>query len=831
MLIKRVSIEQFGKLKKQTFEFQDGINVIQGDNEAGKSTLQTYILSMFYGARTSRKFNLDIRRKYIPYHENHSFGTMEITLENQNLLVERKISGKRKEDLFRIYDRDTFEQAPYSENLGKDLLDVELEEFIKTLYISQNGTKFLNEKDEGLSTKLTNLLESGDEEVSFTKAMMTLDKEMKLIKGARKTGKLDEIYQELSKLHLSLEQAKSMQKRKSESQRILAGLEEEEAQIQRKKEEIRILKDRIHLYEVKNEFLRIRRNLQELKAIKEQKSTSFTLPEDEEMKEIREKERKLRDLTEDLMLLEDELKGLKRRKIEVDMRLEPFRGYEEIGREAILTMVRLQGEELLLEEKLKYFRTDSTFNRNLLERREELSRLLKNYQKHLTGLKSRKPSLMIASLAILLTAFVVQSITDNLWAAAGVGGGSLMIFLLRGPLEKKRIAHHLRQVDSIEDAIRSISAELQMNPDEVIRSKRIIDKMPRDKERLQLVRRQEEVEQYKYRVFQLTNAKTVEELLKGEEEYRYLLYEEKEIGKEILKTEKEIQSRSELKENLFAAYKARITEIGFREEEHDPYGFPDLLDLEIMRLQELSNKESGLQYALKGLIGDREEKEVQQELDAMESLGITEDLDLEALETRERDLSDRLAKMEEKSSKVRLEMREMSFTEPLQIEDAILSLLEEEKMLKRRYEVLELTRSLMKDSYEKLRKEFTGTLNEKVTAIYKEITGKERTIKVSELFSMNYQESGMLWEDTFLSHGSMDQLYLSLRIAMADLIYAGRKVPLILDEAFSSYDEERLRKTLHYLMKCTDRFQIFLFTCHKREVEMLKENAHIHIIE
>ena len=389
MLIKRVSIEQFGKLKKQTFEFQDGINVIQGDNEAGKSTLQTYILSMFYGARTSRKFNLDIRRKYIPYHENHSFGTMEITLENQNLLVERKISGKRKEDLFRIYDRDTFEQAPYSENLGKDLLDVELEEFIKTLYISQNGTKFLNEKDEGLSTKLTNLLESGDEEVSFTKAMMTLDKEMKLIKGARKTGKLDEIYQELSKLHLSLEQAKSMQKRKSESQRILAGLEEEEAQIRRKKEEIRILKDRIHLYEVKNEFLRIRRNLQELKAIKEQKSTSFTLPEDEELKEIREKERKLRDLTEDLMLLEDELKGLKRRKIEVDMSLEPFRGYEEIGREAILTMVRLQGEELLLEEKLKYFRTDSTFNRNLLERREELSRLLKNYQKHLTGLKSR----------------------------------------------------------------------------------------------------------------------------------------------------------------------------------------------------------------------------------------------------------------------------------------------------------------------------------------------------------------------------------------------------------------------------------------------------------
>lgn len=71
----------------------------------------------------------------------------------------------------------------------------------------------------------------------------------------------------------------------------------------------------------------------------------------------------------------------------------------------------------------------------------------------------------------------------------------------------------------------------------------------------------------------------------------------------------------------------------------------------------------------------------------------------------------------------------------------------------------------------------------------------------------------------------MEQLYLSLRIAMADLIYNGRKVPLILDEAFSSYDEERLKKTLLFLQKYTDRYQIFIFTCHKREMDILKENA------
>src|SRR5690606_311025 len=125
-------------------------------------------------------------------------GTMEISDGDQNLIIERKISGKKKDDLFRIYDKDTYDQAAYSENLGKDIFDVELEEFIKTLYISQNGTRFQSEKEEALSTKLTKLLESGDEEVSFTKAMSTLDREMKLIKGARKNGKLDQLYQELS---------------------------------------------------------------------------------------------------------------------------------------------------------------------------------------------------------------------------------------------------------------------------------------------------------------------------------------------------------------------------------------------------------------------------------------------------------------------------------------------------------------------------------------------------------------------------------------------------------------------------------------------------------
>lgn len=827
MLIKSVYIEQFGKLKKRTFVFQDGINVIQGKNEVGKSTLQNFILSSFYGARTSRRNNMDTRKKYIPYGKNYSFGTMEISDRDQNLIVERKISGKRKDDLFRIYDKDTYDQAPFSENLGKDFFDVELEEFIKTLYISQNGTKFLNEKDEALSTKLTNLLESGDEEVSFTKAMNTLDKEMKLVKGSRKNGRLDQLYQELSDLHLSLEQSSSSQKKMMEMEEKLRRLEEESLEKKAKRTEIQILKDRIHLYQVKDEFLRIRKSLEELQSLKEEKKSRFIIADHKELKKIREKEMKLRDLEEDFVLLYDHLEGMKRQKVEIDMSLEPFKGYEEIGRDSILNMVRLQGEEMLIEEKLKYFKQDSSLNKNLLERREELSRLLKTYEKHLMGLKPKRQIIYITSASLLLTAFLYHALTDNLLISGIIGTLSFLMFYTGKYLEKMRVTYHLNKVDPIEDDIRTMAKELQMDPNEVIRSKRLIDKMPRDKELIQLKKRYDEILNFKNKVLHLTNNRTIEGLLKGESEYHLLLEKAKEIEKEIQLNEKELHSKSVLKEDVLRTYKEMITKIGYKDELHDLSDFLDLYDLEVLRLNELSNKETGLMYALKGLIGERSESEVLKELDALSSLGITDDLDLKTLEEKERDLTNREHEIIEDTGALKLEMKELDYIEPLLIEDSILNLQSEEIRLKRRYEIMELTRSVMKESYEKLRKEFTSTLNEKVTSIYKEITGTDRTIKVNEIFSMNYQESGMLWNDAFLSHGSMEQLYLSLRLAMADLIYKNGKVPLILDEAFSSYDEERLKRVLTYLQKCTDRYQIFIFTCHSREAEILEENASI----
>lgn len=72
-----------------------------------------------------------------------------------------------------------------------------------------------------------------------------------------------------------------------------------------------------------------------------------------------------------------------------------------------------------------------------------------------------------------------------------------------------------------------------------------------------------------------------------------------------------------------------------------------------------------------------------------------------------------------------------------------------------------------------------------------------------------------------VSSGTMDQVYLALRLATARLFQGEEdKLPLILDDSFVLYDEDRLRSALQWLSR-TYRGQILMFTCHQREARIL----------
>ncbi len=73
-----------------------------------------------------------------------------------------------------------------------------------------------------------------------------------------------------------------------------------------------------------------------------------------------------------------------------------------------------------------------------------------------------------------------------------------------------------------------------------------------------------------------------------------------------------------------------------------------------------------------------------------------------------------------------------------------------------------------------------------------------------------------------LSTGCVDQIYLALRIGLQDLFLGEESMPLMFDDAFVYFDEKRLERLLLYL-KDLGR-QVFIFTCHKRELRILEKH-------
>ncbi|NLV85778.1 MAG: AAA family ATPase [Clostridiales bacterium] len=87
-------------------------------------------------------------------------------------------------------------------------------------------------------------------------------------------------------------------------------------------------------------------------------------------------------------------------------------------------------------------------------------------------------------------------------------------------------------------------------------------------------------------------------------------------------------------------------------------------------------------------------------------------------------------------------------------------------------------------------------------------------------------------EATFLSAGAIDQLYLSIRLAICELALPPEKsCPIILDDALVNFDDIRARAALNVLQNLAKERQIILFSCHRREAEMAAGYENVRIID
>uniref|UniRef100_UPI003569870E ATP-binding protein n=1 Tax=Paenibacillus sp. TaxID=58172 RepID=UPI003569870E len=82
------------------------------------------------------------------------------------------------------------------------------------------------------------------------------------------------------------------------------------------------------------------------------------------------------------------------------------------------------------------------------------------------------------------------------------------------------------------------------------------------------------------------------------------------------------------------------------------------------------------------------------------------------------------------------------------------------------------------------------------------------------------RQDGQLVETSRLSRGTAEQMYVCIRFALADEYAAnGVRMPLVMDDLFVNFDDDRLARSLDLLQRVSERGQLLLFTCHRHVVD------------
>ena len=147
---------------------------------------------------------------------------------------------------------------------------------------------------------------------------------------------------------------------------------------------------------------------------------------------------------------------------------------------------------------------------------------------------------------------------------------------------------------------------------------------------------------------------------------------------------------------------------------------------------------------------------------------------------------------------------------------------EKEKELQENIQALLLAAAelerLSQEYYEEIEDELNGEISRWVSLI---TNGKYDRIRLDEEGKLWVQAEGREVRPQALSRGTLEQIYLALRLAVGDILTKEEELPVFLDEAFSMYDDVRLEQTLKALSK-TGR-QILLFTCQHREADLMEQ--------
>lgn len=200
------------------------------------------------------------------------------------------------------------------------------------------------------------------------------------------------------------------------------------------------------------------------------------------------------------------------------------------------------------------------------------------------------------------------------------------------------------------------------------------------------------------------------------------------------------------------------------------------------------------------------------------------DYDRDTVTAELRDLEERIEITASKADKLAGAIGQMG--DPLALNAEMERLTEFIRRMEERYAALRLARRALTEADESLRSKFAPLLCEKTGELFSRLTGGkydkvqlDRNLHVT----VHPKDSTVFRPLSFLSGGTVDQLYLALRLAICELLLPS--APIVLDDALVYFDDKRVTQALETLKELSKTRQVLLFTCQSREKRILDELA------
>ena len=274
MKINKIKINAFGKIKNKEINLENKINLIQGKNEAGKSTLIKFILNSFYGISKNKKGKeYSDFEKYIPWFGEEFSGKIEYELDNKEKYEIFRDFKKKNPQIFNDKMEDISKQFNIDKTKGNEFFyeQTKIDEnlFTSTILVNQQEVKLENKEQTMLIQKIANLVGTGEDNVSYKRAIDRINRRQLEEIGTERSRekpinliskKIEELRQEKEFLEKYKEMQYELEEEKNEKEEKINKLENENEILK----EIKLIKEKNKIEENKKK-INIEKNNEKIK--------------------------------------------------------------------------------------------------------------------------------------------------------------------------------------------------------------------------------------------------------------------------------------------------------------------------------------------------------------------------------------------------------------------------------------------------------------------------------------------------------------------------------------------------------------------------------------